>query len=185
MTDPILLYPWTADDLPVLERGNTPEMTTFLGGPETSEQLVKRHAKFHRLWEEGEARMFTINAASEDIPVGSVGYWKKEWAGAEVYETGWSVATAFQGRGFASKALRACLQYAGTHGDREQVLAFPRIDNAASNALCRTVGFTLRGEEDFEYPKGNPIRVNAWSFDVSSLRRGIESAGNSAGRPVQ
>ncbi|WGW13565.1 GNAT family N-acetyltransferase [Saxibacter everestensis] len=172
MTDQISLKPWTGDDMPVLERSNTPEMTTFLGGPETGEQLLKRQANFLRLWEDGEARMFTVNAASEEIPVGSVGYWKTKWADAEVYEAGWSVATAYQGRGFASMALAACLQHAATYGDREQVVAFPRIDNRASNSLCKSVGFCFRGEEDFEYPKGNPIRVNAWLYDLSSLRIG-------------
>ncbi len=146
-------------------------MTAFLGGPETGEQLLKRQANFLRLWEEGEARMFTINVASEEIPVGSVGYWKATWAGAEVYEAGWSVATAYQGRGFASNALIACLRYAATYGDREHVVAFPRIDNGASNSLCQSVGFRFHGEEDFEYPKGNPIRVNAWVCDLSSLPR--------------
>ncbi len=76
-----------------------------------------------------------------------------------------------QGRGFASGALRECLAHAAAHGDRDQMLAFPRVDNEASNALCRSAGFELLGEEDFEYPRGNAIRVNAWSFDLAALRR--------------
>ena len=88
------MQPWTVDDLPVLERNNTNRVTSFLGSPQSREQLVKRHAKSLRLWAEGEARMFTILADSEEEPVGSV-------------------------------------------------------------------GFAFRGEEDFEYPKGNPIRVYA------------------------
>ncbi|GAA3861043.1 GNAT family N-acetyltransferase [Leifsonia kafniensis] len=170
MNDHVSLHPWTADDLPVLERSNTPQMTTFLGGPESEEQLVKRQAKFLRLWKEGEARMFTIRADSEEEAVGSVGYWKTQWAKADVYEAGWSIATRYQGRGFASRALRDCLQHAAILGDRQYVVAFPRVDNAASNSLCKSVGFVFREEEDFEYPKGNPIRVNAWSFDLAALR---------------
>ncbi|MFT2817836.1 GNAT family N-acetyltransferase [Leifsonia sp. A12D58] len=172
MNDVVSLQPWTVDDLPVLERSNTPQMTAFLGGPESQEQLVSRQAKFLRLWEEGEACMFTIRADSEDEPVGSVGYWKTTWANTDVYEAGWSIATRYQGRGYASMALRACLQHAADFGDRQDVIAFPRIDNAASNSLCRSVGFVFRGEEDFEYPKGNPIRVNAWSYDLAALRNG-------------
>ena len=170
MTDHVSLQPWTVVDLPVLERSNTTRMTTFLGGPESREQLVKRQAKFLRLWDEGEARMFTIRADSEEEPVGSVCYWKTKWANADVYEAGWSVATRYQGRGFASRALKDCLRHAAALGDRQEVVAFPRVDNAASNSLCKSVGFAFRGEEDFEYPKGNPIRVNAWSFDLTELR---------------
>jgi RimJ/RimL family protein N-acetyltransferase len=145
-------------------------MTKFLGGPESQEQLVKRQAKYLRLWEEGEARMFTIRVDSEEEPVGSVGYWKARWANADVYEAGWSIATRYQGRGFASRALRDCLQHAALFGDRQDVVAFPRVDNAASNSLCKSVGFAFRGEEDFEYPKGNPIRANVWSFDLTALQ---------------
>ena len=62
------------------------------------------------------------------------------------------------------------VRHAAEHGERSEMLAFPRIDNAPSNALCRTVGFAQRGEADFEYPKGNPIRVNVWAFDLTTLR---------------
>ena len=71
----VTLRRWTEHDLPVLRRGNTPEMTEFLGGPESDEQLEKRHAKFLRLWETGEARMYTVTVPEADVPVGSVGYW--------------------------------------------------------------------------------------------------------------
>jgi RimJ/RimL family protein N-acetyltransferase len=170
MDKEVALHPWTVDDLPVLQRSNTPEMTAFLGGPEPTEQLEKRHANFLRLWEEGEASMFTIAVESEAVRVGSVGYWKRTWNDTDVFEAGWSVATQFQGRGIAARALDACLHHAAEHGERDEMLAFPRIDNAPSNALCRTVGFHQRGEADFEYPKGNPIRVNVWAFDLATLR---------------
>lgn len=166
----VWLERWQFDDLPVLERSNTPEMTVFLGGPESDKQIVTRHAKFLHLWETGEARMFRIRSADADDPVGSVGYWKKKWRGNDVYETGWSVHTAHQGHGIAARALSECLRYAADNGDRDQMFAFPRTDNAASNALCRRTGFTLTGEADFEYPKGHPIRVNEWMFDLAALR---------------
>jgi len=168
--DGVWLKPWSPNDLPVLERSNTDEMTVYLGGPESPEKLAERHARFLRLWESGEARMFTIWSSEAAEPVGSIGYWTTAWHDALVYETGWSIATRHQGRGLASRALRKCLEYAASHGDRDSVVAFPRLDNLASNALCRKLGFVLAGEEDFEYPKGHPIRVNAWVFDLSLLR---------------
>ena len=166
----VSLHRWSADDLPVLERSNTPEMTEYIGGPESPEKLADRQARFLRLWESGEAWMFTVSIPDAAEPVGSVGYWTTIWHGEPVYETGWSIATAYQGRGIASRALRKCLEHAAGHGDRDSVLAFPRIDNLASNALCRKLGFEFFDEEDFEYPKGHPIRVNAWLFDLSLLR---------------
>lgn len=166
----VTLRPWSADDLPVIERSNTPEMTVYLGGPETAEKVLERQAKFLRLWETNEGWMFTVSIPDATEPVGSVGYWTTTWHDVPVYETGWSIATAYQGRGIASRALRKCLEYAADHGDRDSMLAFPRIDNAPSNALCQSLGFEFKQEEDFEYPKGHPIRVNAWLFDLSLLR---------------
>ncbi|MBG6237876.1 RimJ/RimL family protein N-acetyltransferase [Mycetocola sp. CAN_C7] len=166
----VRIAPWSADDLPVIERSNTPEMTVFIGGPESPEKVIERHAKFLRLWESGEARMFTIRVDGLGEAVGSVGYWTTTWHDTPVYESGWSVATAYQGHGYGAGGLSACLAYAAEQGDRDTVVAFPRVDNAASNALCRTVGFELSGAEDFEYPPGTPIRVNAWRFDLRRLR---------------
>lgn len=48
--------------------------------------------------------------------------------------------------------------------------AFPRVDNAASNAVCRSSGFRFVGVQGFEYPKGVPIQVNAWVVDLGDLR---------------
>lgn len=166
----VTLRPWSDADYPVLQRSNTPEMTTFLGGPESEQKLLARQEKFMRLWREGEARMFTIHVPWADVPVGSVGYWKTEHAGEAVYEAGWSVATEFQGRGAAAAALIACLHDAADQRDRSMLFAFPRIDNAASNALCRRAGLSWTAEEDFEYPPGNPIRVNSWAIDLRTLR---------------
>ncbi|PPL19897.1 GNAT family N-acetyltransferase [Microterricola pindariensis] len=172
MDETITLRPWSDNDFPVLERSNTPAMTVFLGGPESDEALRNRHARFLRLWQEGEARMFVVESSREPESVGSIGYWKKQWQGEDVYETGWSIATAYQGRGLAARALAACVADAAAQGDRPLLLAFPRTDNVASNALCRSGGFTLRGEADFEYPKGNPIRSNVWAYDLTSLPSG-------------
>ena len=178
--DSVRIVPWSTDDLPVLERSNTPEMTRFLGGPETDEKVVERHARYLRLWESGEARMFTIAADGVPEPVGIVGYWTTTWHDLHVYESGWNVLAGYQGRGFASRALSACLAYAADNGDRDVLVAFPRVDNAASNALCRTLGFELQGVEDFEYPPGNPIQVNAWRFDLRALRERRRSVAETA-----
>jgi RimJ/RimL family protein N-acetyltransferase len=166
----VRIVPWSADDQPVLERSNTAEMTVYLGGPESPEKIAERQARFLRLWESGEARMFTIRVDGISDAVGSVGYWTSTWHDAHVYESGWSIATSHQGQGFASKGLAACLEYAADHGNRDIVVAFPRIDNGASNALCRSVGFEFSAVEDFEYPAGNPITVRAWWFDLARLR---------------
>jgi RimJ/RimL family protein N-acetyltransferase len=49
--------------------------------------------------------------------------------------------------------------------------AFPSVDNGASNAICRKLGFELLGELEFEYPPGHGrvMLTNDWRFDLASV----------------
>ncbi|WP_412537811.1 GNAT family N-acetyltransferase [Longispora sp. K20-0274] len=160
----VRIEPWSAGDLDLLRRINAPEMTEHLGGPETDEQVIARHARY--VAAAGTARMFRIVALPEDEPVGGIGFWDRTWRGEEVYETGWSVVPGFQGRGIAVSATRALVEAARADGRHRFVHAFPSVDNPPSNAICRRLGFELLGECDFEYPPGNMLRCNDWRLEL-------------------
>ncbi|HEY5836125.1 GNAT family N-acetyltransferase [Streptomyces sp.] len=164
----VRLRPWSPADLWLLRRTNAPEMTEHLGGPETEGQLAVRHDRYLRI--DGEAgRMYAVVLEPGGEVVGSIGFWAQTWQGEEVYETGWGVLPEFQGRGIAAEAARAVMAAARLHGNRRHLHAFPSVDHAASNAVCRKAGFTLLGEADFEYPRGNPVRSNDWVVDLDAL----------------
>ena len=56
---------------------------------------------------------------------------------------------------------------AARHDGRHRfVHAFPAVDNAASNAICRKLGFELLGATEFEYPPGRPMVCNDWRLDL-------------------
>jgi RimJ/RimL family protein N-acetyltransferase len=157
------LVPWSEGDFALLVANNSPEMTAHLGGPETDEQLVSRHRRYLALEERG--RMFRIALGGE--AVGSIGYWETTWQGEPAWETGWGVLPAFQGRGIAAAAARLVVAEAGAAGRHRYLHAFPSREHAASNGVCRKAGFTLQGESDFEYPKGNWMRCNNWRVDLT------------------
>ncbi len=159
------LRPYSAEDLPLLRRNNAPEMTEYLGGPESEEKLLDRHQRYINL-KAGEAYMFIILA--DETPVGFVGYWEHKWKGDTVWEAGWGVLPEYQGRGLAVAGLLAAVEKARVEKKHRFMHAYPRIDNLASNALCRNAGFELIGDCDFEYPKGNPIRCNDWQIDLQT-----------------
>ena len=164
------LEPWAGGDLPLLARLlGDPEMTKHLGGPESPEKLAERQQKYERLPETGAGRMFKVVDDETGEPVGSVGYWDKDWRDEQVYETGWSVLPEFQGRGIAVEATRQALALAAADGKHRYVHAFPSVENAPSNAICRKLGFELLGEHDFEYPAGtgNMLLCNDWRFDLT------------------
>ncbi|UOE43443.1 hypothetical protein [Agromyces larvae] len=91
------LVRWSADDLPLLVRANTPGMTRFIGGPEASEQLRERNERYLRLDETGEAHMFRVDA--DGVPAGSIGWWRVEhvgggtmpWRGGELAFNTWAL----------------------------------------------------------------------------------------------
>jgi RimJ/RimL family protein N-acetyltransferase len=93
--------------------------------------------------------------------IGSVACWAHDWRGEDVYEVGWFVIPEFQGRGIATEAMRELIAKAAPR----PIHAFPNVANAASNAICRKLGFTLLGEIDFEYPAGNLMRCNNWRLE--------------------
>jgi RimJ/RimL family protein N-acetyltransferase len=160
------LEPWDERGLAFERRANTAEMNAYLGGPEPDSAVLARHARILEFAATGKGRMFLIMVPESPDPAGSVGYWEKEWGGETVYEMGWKVLPAFQGRGLAVAATVAAVGLAAAEHRHRWAHAYPRVDNAASHAVCRKAGFEMAGECDFEYPKGNPIRCYDWRIDL-------------------
>ena len=163
----VLIQPWSESDLVLLQKLlGDPEMTAHLGGPESSEQILRRHQRYLHLPEDGTDHMFRIVSGPGGEGVGNVGYWRKTWREQAVYEIGWLVLTAYQGRGIATKAAAAAIEHA-RQGPRYQFMhAFPSVENPASNAICRKLGFTLMEEHQVEYPPGHSMTVNDWRLDL-------------------
>ena len=159
----VRLEPWGPDDFGLVQQiMGDPAMTEFLGGPESPEKLAERQ----RRYAQPDSGMFKIVDEETGQAVGSVGFWERDRRGEAVYETGWSVIPAFQGRGIAAEATRQAIELARATDRHRYMHAFPKTVNAASNAICRKLGFELLGEFDFEYPAGNPIRCNDWRYDL-------------------
>ena len=168
MTEAIRLEPWGHGDLPLLRRlMGDPEMTKHLGGPESEEKIAERQGRYEAAADSGTTWVFKVVDDVTDEAVGSVAYWEREWRGGDVWEIGWSVLPEHQRRGIAGRATAQALDHARGRGRHRFVHAYPSVDNAPSNAICRKLGFELLGETEFEYPKGSFMRCNDWRFDLS------------------
>ena len=155
----VRLEPWGEGDLALLRRLlGDPAMMEHLGGPESEAKIADRQTRYAQAG----SKQFKVVADGEDA--GWVGYWDRD----DVYEIGWSVLPAFQGRGLASAATALALERVRAEGSRRFVHAFPSVDNPASNALCRRLGFTLLGEDEFAYPPGQFMRCNDWCMDLEA-----------------
>jgi RimJ/RimL family protein N-acetyltransferase len=167
----VRLVPWTEEDFPLLVRLNAPEMTEHLGGPESEENLEKRHKRYVAAASSGIVRdpdrtypayIFKVVLEPDGMAVGSVNFWNREWKGEEVYEIGWGVLPEYQGRGIASAAVADAIELARATKRKQAVHAFPSVENPPSNGICRRLGFVLLGATQFEYPKGHWMLCNDW-----------------------
>lgn len=167
----ITLHPWSADDLDLLRRANTPELMDQLGGVETDEQVIARHERYLRMQREGTGFQFRVAIPGHPEGVGITGYWHRDEQGEPVLEAGWSVEEAYRGQGIAPAAVLAMLERARAAGETLPVYAYPRVDNPASNAVCRKAGFTLVGDERFEVEPGLVLHTNVWVVELAAAAR--------------
>jgi RimJ/RimL family protein N-acetyltransferase len=137
-------------------------MMEHLGGPESPEKIAERQGRY----EQPDSKQFKIVDEATGEGVGWVGYWERDWQDEQVYEIGWSVLPPLQGRGIAGSATLRAVAIARSERKRRFLHAYPSVDNAPSNAICRKVGFVLLGTCDFEYPKGHLTQCNDWQLDL-------------------
>jgi RimJ/RimL family protein N-acetyltransferase len=159
------LLPYGPNDFWLIEAMETDaEVMKNLGGAMPKEKMPAIHER--RLKHVGRGDWyFTIHPEGGGGPVGTIGIWDSQWKGETVGETGWMLLPAHQGRGLAGAAARLLFSRARADGIWDSVHAFPGTTNAASNAMCRTNGFTLLEECDLEYA-GRPLRCNHWMLTL-------------------
>lgn len=160
-----MLQTWSQANLPLLEQLMLdPEVMAHLGGPESLDKIRERHQRYLHLPETD--HMYAI--LLEDSAVGSIGYWETTVHDLAVYEMGWSVLPAYQGRGIATRAGYLVIEQARSDQRYQFMHAFPGTDNPASNAICRKLGFSLIESCEVEYPKGHLMQANNWRLDLFS-----------------
>jgi RimJ/RimL family protein N-acetyltransferase len=132
-----------------------------LGGPIARTEIPRVHRlRVNDPW------YFTIVPEPSGPAAGAIGIWEAEHDGTRIHETGWMVLPEFQGRGIASTALALLIERARSESKFRAIHAFPAVTNAPSNALCRKFGFSLLGDEQFEF-RGHPLHCNQWVLELA------------------
>lgn len=76
-------------------------------------------------------------------------------------EIGWRIAPRFWGRGFATEAARAALDYGFTRLDLDEIVAFTTERNVRSRAVMDRIGMRHDTSDVFDHPmlpEGHPLR---------------------------
>jgi RimJ/RimL family protein N-acetyltransferase len=159
LRDGVHIERWSEEDLALLTALNSdPAQMRYIGGAESPEKIAERQQRYA-------ADPFQFRIVDGGAAAGWVGFWPRDWRGEKIYEIGWSVLPAFQGRGLATAATALALEAArGAAG--LPVHAFPGVGNAPSNAVCRKLGFSLvEADMSFEFPPGTMMVCNDWRWE--------------------
>jgi RimJ/RimL family protein N-acetyltransferase len=146
-----------------------PVMMADLGGPQPREGMedkVRRDAAEAA----ADAAWIKMIVPGDDPSsvAGTVSLWQHEADNETISEIGWMVLPEFQGQGLGKQAVRTLLEAARDDGRWGLVHAFPSVSNAASNGICRSVGFRLAGQKDVVFA-GHEFRTNHWIIDPQRL----------------
>lgn len=132
-----------------------PEVMRNLGHGHTlgREDAWRQMAFFLGHWQLRGFGMWAVEERGRLGIIGRVGFHQPEgWPG---FELGWALARDSWGKGYATEAARAALQFAFTELGRDRVISLIHADNTRSIRVAERVGERLEG------------RVEEWGKELS------------------
>jgi RimJ/RimL family protein N-acetyltransferase len=114
----------------------------FLETPPTREQQGERLAQNEVLWAERGYGLFAALDKRTDGFLGRVGALVTPETGR--IEIAWTMIPAVHGRGYATEAARAAIDFTWAHANLETLDCYLRPDNTASRRVAEKVGFRFK-----------------------------------------
>ena len=151
-TERLILRNWTLEDAPKLfEICADADVMKYLGTGkpyETIEQANDFLRWAENYQEENGFCRWAILLKKDEQIIGSCGFARPH--GTEEIELGYLLAKKFWGKGFATEATRACLQYGFEKLKFIETIAITDLENVASQKVLEKIGFTKRGIEKID-----------------------------------
>ncbi|MFH8403883.1 GNAT family N-acetyltransferase [Streptomyces sp. NPDC018019] len=164
-TERLRLRPLTGADTEWWVRLHADTEVSRFVGRYTHEQAAARLDDIQQQWAERGHGLCAVELRSTGETIGRSGLnW---WEQFDETEIGWTFARAHWGRGYATEAARAVLDWGFGTLELRQITAMVHPDNTASSSVARRLGFTPLREDTV---LGRPCTVYALSRDrFSSL----------------
>lgn len=125
----------------------------FLTGPPTLAQLEARTTQHERVWGERGYGMFAVLEKANDRFVARVGAMTTPETGR--IEIAWSTIRDAWGKGYASEAARASIDFTFAHSQLDALDCYLRPDNTASRRVAEKTGFHY---QDTRFLYERPLR---------------------------
>ena len=154
--------------------GEDAENMRFIGGPAPRAVAWRKFLQMPGAWVLQGFAMFAIIEKSSGRWLGQLGPWRPEgWPGTEV---GWAFDRAAQGRGYATEAGRAAIDWSFETLGWSEVIHSIHPDNLPSQALAQRLGSTLRGPGQLPEPfQDEPIQIWAQTREQWQARKRAEA----------
>ena len=163
-TDRLILRQWRDEDLPLFAAINAdPEVMRYfpklLSREESDERVRQVREHFHRhgfgLW--------AVEVFGAEPFVGFVGLSVPSFDSqfTPCVEVGWRLARKAWGKGYATEAARAAVQFGFDRLGMKEIVSSTVPDNQRSRRVMERLGMTHDPAEDFEHPllpAGHPLR---------------------------
>ena len=134
----LLRLPRREDFAPFAAMMADEETTRFLGGTQSRALAWRSFLCLAGAWRVQGFSMFSVIEQSSGCWIGRVGPWQPEgWPGSEV---GWGIAREYWGRGYASEAATAAIDWAFDQLGWSEVIHCIAPENARSQAVARRLG---------------------------------------------
>jgi RimJ/RimL family protein N-acetyltransferase len=139
-TDRLLLRPLTIADLDeFVTMHAAPEVISTMG-PYSESAAAERLEAYEREWQEHGYGLLAVIERATGRFVGRSGL--KYWTQFDETEVGWVLHPSFWGRGFATEAARACLDWGFANLNVPYITAMILPDNARSLRVAERLGMT-------------------------------------------
>ncbi|MEM6663990.1 MAG: GNAT family N-acetyltransferase [Pseudomonadota bacterium] len=159
-TERLILRPLGLQDFEPLAAFYASERSKFVGGPENPEWTWRTLALEIGHWTLRGYGRFGVEEKSSGALAGLIGPWNPHgWPEPEI---GWDLMNGFEGKGYATEAARAALDYAFETLGWTTAISLVAIGNDGSAAVAKRLGAAHEG--DFTHVRFGEMQV--WRHKV-------------------
>ncbi len=163
-TERLLLRRWRAEDRePFAAMNADPRVMEFFPALLSRVESDARVEAIERHWREHGFGLWAVEVPGVAAFVGFVGLSMPRFEAAftPCVEVAWRLAAEFWGRGYATEAARAAVEFGFGRLGLKEIVSFTVPANVRSRRVMEKLGMTHEAEEDFEHPLlvvGHPLR---------------------------